>query len=196
MGGEPSAQASIHTVEEYDPATDTWTQKANMPTRRTFLCAAAVNGKIYAIGGVIAGEPADPDWDTRAVEEYDPATDTWTRKADIPTQRSSAAACVVNGKIYVIGGVIGNLHNAPISTVEEYDPATDTWTGKANMPTARVWASTSVVYGKVYAIGGANYPSSTVFSSVEEYDPTTDVWTTKPDMPTARHMLSTSEVNG
>ena len=126
IGGEPSSQASISTVEEYDPSTDTWTRKADMPTRRTFLCASAVNGKIYAIGGVIAGEPADPDWDTRHVEEYDPATDTWTRKADMPIQRSCFSASVVDGKIYVIGGVTGNLHEPSISTVQEYDPVTDT----------------------------------------------------------------------
>ncbi len=195
IGGEPSAQASIPTVEEYDPTTDTWTQKADMPTRRTFLCAAAVNGKIYAIGGVIAGEPADPDWDTRHVEEYDPTTDTWIRKADMLTARSNAAACAVDGKIYVIGGVIGNLHNAPISTVEEYDPATDTWTRKANMPTARMALSASVVDGKIYAIGGGIW-NGPIFSTVEKYDPTTDTWTTEPDMATRRFSLSTSTANG
>lgn len=195
IGGEPSAQASISTVEEYDPTTDTWTQKADMPTRRTFLCAAAVNGKIYAIGGVIAGEPADPDWDTRHVEEYDPTTDTWTRKADMLTARSNAAACAVDGKIYVIGGVTGNLHNAPVSTVEEYAPATDTWTRKANMPTARTALSASVVDGKIYAIGGGIWNGS-IFSKMEKYDPATDTWTTESDMNTRRIMFSTSVVNG
>ena len=195
IGGEPSSQASISTVEEYDPSTDTWTRKADMPTRRTFLCASAVNGKIYAIGGVIAGEPADPDWDTRHVEEYDPATDTWTRKANMPIQRSCFSTCVMDGKIYVIGGETGNIHNPPISTVEEYDPSTDTWTRKANMPTARAFLSTIPVGGKIYAIGGATWPG-TVFSTVEEYDPATDTWITQQDMPTARYMLSTGTVNG
>ncbi len=195
IGGEPSATASIATVEEYDPATDTWTRKADMPTRRTFLCASVVNGKIYAIGGVIAGEPAVPNPHTRAVEEYDPATDTWTKKADIPTQRSCLSASAVDGKIYVIGGEKGDISSPPLATVEEYDPATDSWTRKANVPTARAFFSTSVVDDKIYAIGGAIYPG-TVFSTVEEYNPTTDTWTTKPGMPTARHMLSTSAVNG
>jgi N-acetylneuraminic acid mutarotase len=195
IGGEPSAQASLQTVEEYDPATDEWTKKADMPTRRTFLCASAVNGKIYAIGGVIAGEPAVPNRYTSAVEEYDPATDTWTKKADMPTQRSCFSACVVDAKIYVIGGETDSIHSPPISTVEEYDPTTDTWTSKANMPTARAFLSTIAVDGKIYAIGGGVWPG-TVFSTVEEYDPNMDTWATKPDMPTARLILSTSAVNG
>lgn len=40
----------------------------------------------------------------RTVEVYDPATDTWTRKADMSTRRWAPAADVVDGKIYVFGG--------------------------------------------------------------------------------------------
>jgi hypothetical protein len=75
-----------------------------------------VNGKIYAIGGVKSGG-ADH---VSQVEEYDPATDTWTRVADIPTARSGVATSAVNGKIYAIGGWVGT--GSPISTVEEYEP--------------------------------------------------------------------------
>lgn len=41
-------------MEEYDPATDTWTPKAPMPTVRRNLAAATANGKVYAIGGTDA----------------------------------------------------------------------------------------------------------------------------------------------
>ena len=194
IGGEPSAQASLSTVEEYDPATDTWMSKADMPTKRTFLCACTVDGKIYVFGGVTAGVPG-ATWNPPALEVYDPATNIWTRKADMQTARSSATACVVDGKIYVIGGIAGNLEGASLPIVDEYDPAMDIWTRKANMPTARAWSSSSVVNGKIYAIGGANY-GGPVFSTAEEYDPTTNTWTMKLDMPTHRHMFSTSVVNG
>jgi len=194
IGGEPSAQASLSTVEEYDPATDTWTKKADMPTKRTFLCACTLDDKVYVVGGVTAGVPG-ADWNPSAMEVYDPSTDTWTRKADIPNPRSMAAACIVDGKIYVIGGVKGSVGGSGISTVEAYDPATDTWKRKANMPTGRKTLATSVVDEKIYAIGGST-GMTVVFSNVEEYDPATDTWTRKADMLTARHMLSTSAVNG
>jgi len=38
-------------VEEYEPATDTWTRKTNMPTARCGLSTSVVDWKIYAIGG-------------------------------------------------------------------------------------------------------------------------------------------------
>jgi hypothetical protein len=41
----------LSTVEEYDPATDRWTEKTDMPTARSWLSTSVVNRKIYAIGG-------------------------------------------------------------------------------------------------------------------------------------------------
>jgi N-acetylneuraminic acid mutarotase len=165
-----------------------------MPTPRTFLSTAAIDGKIYAIGGVVAGDPGAFPYPP-VMEEYDPATDTWTKKADMPTARSMASASVVDGKIYVIGGVIGGVGNSSSPIVEEYDPKTDTWTKKANMPTGGKALSTSVVNGKIYAIGGG-IGMTTIFSTVEVYDPATDTWARKVDMPTAKCLHSTSAVNG
>jgi len=172
-------------VEAYDPATDTWARKADIPTPRAFSTAGVVDGKIYVMGG--AQGPPYPGFS--AVEEYDPATDTWTRKTDMPTPRSTMGGSVVDGKIYVIGGYVPGV----VSTVEVYDPAMDTWTKKADMPTPRYALSTSVVDGKIYAIGGG---TGQPLTTMEVYDPATDTWTTAVDMPTARGSLATCAVNG
>jgi N-acetylneuraminic acid mutarotase len=79
----------------------------------------------------------------------------WTEKTSMPAPRWSLSTAVVNGKIYVIGGL---TVNDALSTVEEYNPVTDTWTKKADMPTPRGGLSTAVVDGKIYAIGGRNCP--------------------------------------
>ena len=42
----------LSTVEEYDPNTDKWTQKADMPNPRSGMAAAEFRNKIYLIGGV------------------------------------------------------------------------------------------------------------------------------------------------
>ena len=41
----------LSTVEAYDPATNTWTTDASMPTARDGLGAGVINGKLYAVGG-------------------------------------------------------------------------------------------------------------------------------------------------
>jgi len=46
-GGNP-----LGRVEAYDPVTNTWATKANMPTARWNLAAASANGILYALGGL------------------------------------------------------------------------------------------------------------------------------------------------
>ena len=158
-----------------------------MHTERVTHSSGVVNGKIYVIGG-LSGLLAR----LSNVEEYNPATDTWTGKKEIPTPREGIAVSAVGGKIYAIGG----WANGHSSVVEEYNPATNTWTKKASMPTARSYLSTSVVDGKIYAIGGSSNIPGIAISPMEMYDPETDTWTTKADIPTSRTQLSTSAVNG
>jgi N-acetylneuraminic acid mutarotase len=169
----------LSAVEEYDPKTDTWTEKPNMPTPRLALTTCAVDGKIYAIGGYSNGALS-------IVEEYDPVTDKWTKKANMPSRRHWLSSSAVNGKIYVIGGA------GPIqATVEEYDPKTDTWTKKANMPTARFGSSAGVANGKIYVFGGSQcFPPCLAIGVIEEYDPVADKWTKKADMPRPRGWIS------
>ena len=167
IGGSP-AFPGVAWVEEYDPGTDTWTSKADMPTARANPSASVVNGRIYAIGGAPSGHPSYRG--LSAVEEYDPATDTWRPKADMPTARTLFSTSVVNGRVYAIGGFTSGL-GGRFSTVEEYDPATDTWTRKAGMPTPRSMLTTSVVNGKIYAIGGSIGNGPNAIATVEEYDP-------------------------
>jgi N-acetylneuraminic acid mutarotase len=104
IGGGSSQPGTklLSTVEEYNPTTDTWTRKADMPTARGWMSpsSAVVDGKIYAIGG----DDGRPGGSSPIVEEYDPYTDTWIRKMDMPTSRWGLASCSFDGKIYVIGG--------------------------------------------------------------------------------------------
>ena len=178
------------TVWEYDPATDIWTPKADMPAGRARLTASVVDGKIYAIGG-----SPHRDSDIATVEMYDPATDTWARKADMPRARNFLSSSVVDGKIYVIGGKIYPSETM-VPTVEVYDPATDTWTRKANMPTARGMYSASVVDGIIYVIGGVTGAYGPWISTVEAYDPVTDTWTRKTSMPVVNSAHTSNALGG
>jgi len=168
---------------------DSWASKAPMQVARSGLGVAAVNGKIYAIGGSNASGFA-PSIGGSAVlgnrdigghvgtnEEYDPETDTWTYKASMPTPRIVFATAVYQNKIYCVGG---KTSDGVTGVNEVYDPATDTWETKTSMLTARGWLTANVVGDKIYLIGG--YPNRTLN---EVYDPATDTWTTKTSSPKA-----------
>ena len=156
---------------------DTWVSKAPMPTVRTYLGAADVNGKIYAIGGFS---------DLNNTEEYDPITDTWTIKAAMPTPRFSFAIATYQSKIYCIGGLTGR--GAPFSSsvtgaIEVYDPATNVWEIKQPMPTPRANFEANVVNGQIYLIGGITGGPDSSVSINQVYDPANEKWETKKPMP-------------
>jgi len=138
-----------------------------MPTARHALSSVMTNGKIYAIGGWVGNT-----WGSM-LEEYNPKTDIWEKKADMPTVRNLFSSCEVNEKIYAIGG---QNNSGILSNVEAYDSETDTWMTKADMPTARLSLSVSAIDSKIYAIGGTtqallpNVFVVPVLGTVEEYD--------------------------
>jgi len=197
-GAATNNTPALASVEEYDPVTDTWTTKTPMPTPRYLTASAVVDGKIYIIGGdsiFILGW-ADV---LHSMEVYDPSSDTWdTQRTPMPTGRYAASACLVNGIIYVMGGVYmlpGDAVGRLLNVVEAYDPATDTWTTKAPMPTARFALSTVVVDGKIYAMGGSAGGGHGI-NTVELYDPETDTWTMKASMPIVNCYFGTGIIDG
>jgi N-acetylneuraminic acid mutarotase len=116
-GSFGSPNQILSSVEEYDPATDTWTKKAEMSTKRFGPAACVMDGKIYAISGA-AGYDVLP-----IIEKYDQAANTWISLPNMPIPRA-ASACVINSKIYYIGGALTVKPPHPsVSTVEEYTPS-------------------------------------------------------------------------
>jgi N-acetylneuraminic acid mutarotase len=166
----------LGTNEEYDPATDTWTYKKPMPTPRERFGIAVYQNKIYCIGGSIAGGYFSNDSITGVNEVYDPTTDTWETKTPLPTPRREVGANVVNGKIYLIGGIIpyDTRGFSTLSLNEVYDPETDSWTTKAEVPTAVSSSRSAVIDSKIYIITG---------SSNQIYDAGTDTWSSGTPLP-------------
>jgi hypothetical protein len=185
---DPYATAK-NNVYVYEPQTDTWTQKANMPYENAFSGVAVVNDTIYLVGGMHSYN--SPPIST--LMAFYPLTDTWEEKSSMPTARGMLSACAVDGKIYAIGGTQAFLTSS-YSMVEVYDPATNTWSERNSMPTARVALSTCVMDGKIFAIGGYNYP--VMYSHSEMYDPVTDTWTTRTPMQETRQMFFLGTVDG
>src|SRR5262249_35467096 len=76
----------------------TWSRRAPLPVPGAERGSAAVRGKIYVIGGYSGSGLA-------RVDEYDPATNRWTRKTDMPTARRSPVVGVINDRIFVAAGM-------------------------------------------------------------------------------------------
>ncbi len=177
----------ISTVEVYDTQINTWQRVADMPTPRHGAKAAVVNGTIFVFGG---WNGKDGDFANRkypvSVEAYNPQTDTWIEKKDMPVSRVEFDIGVVDRKIYIIGGAIRSDGGGErIGRVDVYNPAIDTWVKGREMPTPRSSLGVGVVSNRIYAIGGRGWPPVRIgphLTVVEEYDSTSRQWRKRGDM--------------
>jgi len=117
----PSGWASNVSMNEvYDIATDTWSTRAPMPTARSAVGAAVIDGRIYVIGG--EGWVDESGGVFRNNEAYDPSSNSWTEKTPMPTARHGFAKAVLDGKLYAVSGV-SILHMFSVVAVNEvYTP--------------------------------------------------------------------------
>lgn len=160
-----SSETNIHparrhqvfgNVDEYDPKTDTWRARAALPTPRNHHATAAVNGKIYVIGGRIGAAFITSGSNTDVVEAYDPATDTWSRPLDrMPSPRSAVGWAVWQNRIYVVGGETQDRRMlGAFRAVEAYDPAINQWRIMPSMPNPRHGLAVAVVGDRLYTVSG------------------------------------------
>ena len=158
---------------EYNPGTDSYTLKANVPRQLTWSTCAVVGSKIYIIGGYSYDAPTDA---CNVNYEYDPATDTWATKALMPVSRYGATRenPVINGKIYVTHGHAGTPF---FVTNYAYDPATNTWAQKGSAAYPRDGVGCGVINNKLYVVGGRDVPGNPYGVAWSEvYDPAADTW--------------------
>ena len=100
-----TAATNTDIVEEYDPATDKWAGlKAKMPTARSGGGWGTYGGKIYVAGGEVA--TAQLVGAFRAVEAFDPASNTWTSLPSMPMPRHGVAGAVVGNRFHLVSGMI------------------------------------------------------------------------------------------
>lgn len=185
IGGFESGTTS-KKLEVYDPTDNTWTTLSSMSTARYFATAQVVDNKIYVIGG-ISNSSLTTTTGTyyKTVEVYDPATNTWTTKASMPTARMGTSSVVHNNEIYVFGGMSSSATN--LTKVEKYNPSTDSWTTLKSMPLG-VHQPGAIVYNNLIYLFGGGY-GATVYKKVQVYDPETDTYSNRADMPQARDAI-------
>lgn len=172
-GANRSTDVRFKDTWTYNPATKSWTRKADGPTGRSW--APAVWDPIHNQMIVFGGYPGFSDtW------AYIPSDDTWVKKADHPTVRWSHMAVWNNkdGVVIVFGGVSTHTH---LSDTWIYDPKRNDWTRKADMPFP-VWSASSVydpVHNRVIVFGGQSEKDNkdVNLNTTLIYDPAVDNWT-------------------
>jgi len=180
-------------VEVFDPGRQAWQTLAKSTHVQDFPGAAALGEQIYVVGGV------DKKKNLATVDVFDVAAKKWQSGAPLEVARSRLTTVTFDGKLYAIGGYIGDGREAlDTGSVEEYDPGQRSWRKKASMPTARHGHAAVVVNNRILVIGGYGKHASKYgpVSVVEEYDPKNDSWRTRAAMPTGRGFLGAAVLSG
>lgn len=157
----------------YDPQTGTWIENL---TWRQFKgdhhAAEVVDGRMFLIGGERNGSAGK-------VQIYDPAGDSWTYGAEMPWASASLASGVIDGLIYVAGGIDSGVF--PTDRCAVYDPVDDTWTELTPMPEGRNHTASASDGERLWVFGGRGPESGAHevapgHDDVFVYDPATDTW--------------------
>ncbi len=162
---------TVYSASDFIISSEKWTQKTGLNTARMGAISFSIGNKGYIGMGKDAGNNVLKDlW------EYDPATDQWTRKADIPAVNGKwGSSCfVIDNKAYVVAGENGNGGGHSYETWE-YDPANDKWTQKADY---NVWALSDPT---AFSVDNKGYFGFGGFNALWEYDPSINTWTRKKD---------------
>jgi N-acetylneuraminic acid mutarotase len=155
---------------EFDPATNSWSQKADYMGG---ICYHAAGFAIDDIGYVGTGR-ISPSGSVLVKDffKYDPTTNTWEQLTDFPgSGRRGAVGFAIGGYGYVGTG-------SSSEDMYRYDPTTDSWTQVANVPGgARMSAIGFALDGYGYVGTGYRYNQGWSSTDFHKYNPVTDTWT-------------------
>lgn len=176
-GGIDTAEVIHKDLWAYDPQTDAWTQKADLPgsARRDAISFvidnfAYVGSGMDSISGPI-GTTLKDFW------RYDPNMNAWAAVADFPGAGGNgvyfATGFSVGGKGYLCGGKTGaSLYS---NQLWEYKPSNNQWIQRANFPGGVRYQMLSFVVGnKAYV--GMGTDQNIFKKDVYCYDPGANNW--------------------
>lgn len=139
---------------EYDPATNAWTQKADINYAAGLYGAVAFG--LDDAGYILFGS---------GFYKYTPSTNSWSNAPTPPSSASNVSGFVIDDKCYVLAG----------NTFMEFNHTTSTWSTKASCP------SSSSSWNSSFSIGDKGYIKNG--TSFYEYKQTTDQWIVRASFP-------------
>jgi N-acetylneuraminic acid mutarotase len=191
IGGRPkefgSAGQITSAVKAYDVSANVWQAKAPYPVRiRATNGAVEINGKIYVSGGFTRRwDEQHGVWRLQTVKSlyvYDPATNTWTRRRDMPITTVQGVSAAYKGLLYVATDCFDEVvcgEQDDRGALWRYNPSTDRWVLLSRRTTTILgWSGGGFVGGKLYLVDE--------LGELDIYDVATNRWSSGPRRPFRR----------
>ncbi|KAI5075031.1 hypothetical protein GOP47_0010992 [Adiantum capillus-veneris] len=129
--------------------THLWLPLPPLPQNTIGAACTVAGGKLYMIGG------SQGERSSRSVWAFDPRFNSWRTVASMKVAREFAAAGVIAGQIYVLGGCLpGSSVRTSANWAEVYDPRSDEWSSIPSPPEKRYkWMhGNAVLHNKLFAV--------------------------------------------
>ncbi|XP_043960554.1 kelch repeat and BTB domain-containing protein 12-like isoform X3 [Gambusia affinis] len=168
-----------------------WLSFAPLPLALACHCTVSLKERLYVLGGWTPQDQPDdePDKLSNRVFRFDPSKDSWTECARMKYSRYRCGTAVLNGEIYILGGIgcVGEdcgQSRRCLSSVEIYNPDADSWRPGPTLPTTLLslrtnGSNTGTVEGKLYLCGYYKGVGrhEIITKEILELDPADYVWT-------------------
>ncbi|XP_046686413.1 actin-binding protein IPP-like [Homalodisca vitripennis] len=181
-----SSECTFESVERFDTFRRRWYQVAPMGIGRILPGVAALNGRIYVVGGEQESQILANG------EVYDPTEDKWTAVANMVVPRCEFGLCALNGDLYAVGGWVGEDIGG---SIERYDPTVDEWTLQGQLPEPRFSMGVVSYEGLIYVVGGCIH-SRRHLQDLLCFNPVTREWTPLAPMLVPRSQMGVAVLDG
>jgi N-acetylneuraminic acid mutarotase len=173
-----------------------WKTAASAPIGLAEAQSATTNGKLYVFGGYYT-----PWLATTHAYSYNPATNAWSRLADMPQPLTHMGVAADGRYIYIAGGYVTNpttkQQTFASANVWRYDTQTNTYSAFVSLPNRRGAGALAIVDHQLHFFGGVD-PNRV--GQIEHWmldlTAANPHWVTETPMPFTRNHLATAVLNG
>lgn len=154
--------------------------------RPAVLCCLAALVGLWLLSGCTFDTPSTASVEGSATSSGAPDMPRWEPVGGLQTPRDDFVTAVVDGEIWVLGGMTGDRGNR-LTSIEVYDPDTRAWTtSDIEMPVGLASLEGVSVGHRIFVFGGLDEASRPAdFAAV--LDTSTGTWTQLPALPHARY---------
>ena len=183
--------STIVIAQDDNEQTYEWRRGADMPTPRSEIASAVLDGRIYVGGGLGGGTAGFVAYDD--FEVYDIDTDSWEILAPLPLALHHPAMTATDDAVYLSGGYNGSTFTPTVTAVWQYTPSDDEWLQLTDMPAPRAGHAMVTLDNHLYIIGGVASDPTALWI----YDIENDEWNLDAEpLPSPREHLAASVHDG
>ena len=130
---------------------------------------------------------------TRGTDEARAEQDPWTFARSMSQRRSYIAAAQYQGKIYAVGGMVGETGRF-LAVAQRFDPRANSWSGLPPLPEPVRAGAGAAIDGRIYVIGGQTEDGND--TRVYAFDLASGAWESRTPLPEPRFNMAAVAFEG